>query len=83
MLLTMPFIGFLWGASAGAAGGVVIFIFGALFGAVLGGIVGAAALPVFATLHRWLKKGEFIELKHFLPLAFGIVLTICGFILGL
>lgn len=83
MLLAMPFIGLLWGAAAGAAGGVVVFIFGALAGAILGGAVGAAALPVFACFHRWLKKGESIELKHFLPVAFGIVFTICGFIFGL
>ncbi len=83
MLLAMPFLGLLWGAAAGAAGGVVVFIFGALAGAILGGIVGAAALPVFAGFHRWLKKGEFIELKHFLPVAFGIIFTICGFIFGL
>lgn len=83
MLLAMPFLGLLWGGASGAAGGVVVFVFGALAGAVLGGAVGAAALPVFAIFHRWLKKGEFIELKHFLPVAFGIVLTICGFIFGL
>jgi hypothetical protein len=83
MLLAMPFIGLLWGAAAGAAGGVVVFIFGALAGAMLGGIVGSAALPAFAIFHRWLKKGESIEQKHFLPIAFGVVLTICGFIFGL
>lgn len=83
MILALPFVGLLWGAAAGGAGGMVVFIFGAFAGAILGGAVGAAALPVFGILHRWLKKGEFIELKHFLPVAFGIVLTICGFIFGL
>lgn len=83
MLLIAPFIGMVWGIIAGGAGGAVIFIFGAFFGALLGSLVGGAALPVFALFHRWLKKGEMIELKHFLPLAFGITFTICSFILGL
>lgn len=83
MLLAAPFIGMLWGIIAGGAGGVIIFIFGAIFGAFLGALVGGAALPVFTIFHRLLKKGEMIELKHFLPLAFGITLTICSFILGL
>lgn len=83
MLFVSPFIGLLWGIMSGGAGGVFIFVIGAFFGAILGGIVGAVALPVFATFHRLMKKGEMIEMKHFLPLAFGTVLTICSFILGL
>jgi hypothetical protein len=83
MLLAAPFVGMLWGIVAGGAGGVIIFVFGAIFGALLGSLVGGAALPVFTVFHRWLKKGEMIELKHFLPLAFGITFTICSFILGL
>jgi hypothetical protein len=83
MLLALPFIGLLWGAVSGAAGGIVIFIFGAFFGAILGGFVGSAALPVFTIFHRLLKKGESIELKHFLPIAFGVTFIICGLILGL
>lgn len=83
MILVVPFLGLLWGAVSGAAGGVVVFIFGAFFGAILGGMVGSAALPVFTIIHRLLKKGESIELKHFLPVAFGITFVICGFILGL
>lgn len=78
----LPLIGILWGIMSGAAGGAVILIFGALFGALFGAAVGCAALPVFAIFHRLLKKGEFIELKHFLPLAFGVTFTICAFILG-
>jgi hypothetical protein len=83
MICMLPLIGMLWGALSGAAGGVVFFIFGAFFGAILGGMVGAAALPIFTVLHRLMKKGESIELKHFLPLAFGVTFIICGFILGL
>jgi hypothetical protein len=83
MLLALPLIGLLWGAVTGAAGGVIVFVFGAFFGAVLGGIVGSAALPLFTIFHRLLKKGESIEFKHFLPVAFGVTFVICGFILGL
>lgn len=83
MLLLTPFIGLLWGIMSGGAGGVFIFIFGAFFGALLGGMVGAAAVPIFSTFHRLLKKGEMIEMNHFLPIAFGTVFTICSFILGL
>lgn len=83
MILSTPFIGLLWGMVAGGAGGIIIFGIGALFGAVLGGVVGAIALPALAILHRLLKRGDMIDQRHFLPLAFGITLTICSFILGL
>lgn len=83
MLLALPFVGILWGAAAGGAGGVIVFVVGAFFGAALGGLVGAAALPIFAVFHRWLKRGDKIETKHFLPLAFGIAFVVAAFILGL
>lgn len=83
MVLITPFIGLLWGMGAGGAGGIIIFGIGAIFGAILGGAVGAVALPVFAMLHRLVKRGDLIEQRHFLPLAFGVTLTICSFILGL
>jgi len=83
MILLSPFIGILWGIMAGGAGGVIIFLVGAIFGAFIGGMVGGAALPLFLIFHRLLRKGEFIEQKHFLPIAFGITFTICSFILGL
>jgi hypothetical protein len=83
MVLIMPFVGLLWGIVAGGAGGLIIFVIGAFFGAFLGGIVGALALPAFVVLHRLLKRGDVIDQRHFLPLAFGVTLTICSFILGL
>lgn len=83
MLLVLPFVGLVWGIAAGGAGGLIVFIVGAFFGAFVGSIVGAFALPVFAVFHRSLKRGEFIELKHFLPIAFGVALAISAFILGL
>jgi len=83
MLLLMPLIGLIWGIVTGAAGGVIVFFFGAFFGAILGGLVGSIALPFFTIFHRLLKKGESIELKHFLPVAFGVTFIICGYILGL
>ncbi|MDQ2746656.1 MAG: hypothetical protein M3T96_05290 [Acidobacteriota bacterium] len=83
MLLALPLIGILWGMTAGGAGGAIIFLVGAIFGAAIGAAVGGLALPVFAVFHRLLKKGEVIDRRHFLPLAFGITLIICAFILGL
>ena len=83
MILALPFIGILWGMMAGGAGGIIIFIVGAFFGAALGGAVGSVALPVFTLFHRLLKKGDGIDFKHFLPIAFGITFIISAFILGL
>lgn len=83
MLLILPFLGIFWGVTAGGAGGAIVVLIGALFGAIFGAMVGGAAVPVFTIFHRLLKKGETIELKHFLPLAFGITFTICAFILGI
>ena len=83
MILLLPLIGIFWGVMAGGAGGVIVFFFGALFGALFGAMVGGAALPIFTIFHRLLKKGEMIEYKYFMPLAFGITFTICAFILGL
>jgi len=83
MLLLMPFVGVLWGVLTGAAGGVFIFVIGAFFGAALASLVGAAALPAFAVFHRWLKKGDSIEEKHFFPIALGISCIITALILGL
>ena len=82
MIMILPLIGLLWGIMAGGAGGFVIFVFGAIFGAFIGGAVGAAALPIFVLFHRLMKRGDMIEAKHFLPLALGITLSICTFILG-
>ncbi|MCU1288090.1 MAG: hypothetical protein JWN60_319 [Acidobacteria bacterium] len=82
MILVLPFFGMLWGTMAGGAGGAVILIFGAFFGAILGAAVGGVALPLFTIFHRLLKRGDLIELKHFLPIAFGITFAICSFILG-
>lgn len=83
MILALPFVGIFWGMLAGGAGGMVIFLVGAFFGAALGGAVGAAALPAFTIFHRFLKKGDLFDRRHFLPIAFGIVFAISAFILGL
>lgn len=82
-ILLLPLLGLIWGMAAGAAGGVFMFIIGSVFGSMVGGAVGAIALPAFAILHRLTKRGEMIETRLFLPLAFGVTLTICSFILGL
>jgi len=82
MILLLPFVGIIWGMMTGGAGGVIIFLIGAIFGGALGAAVGSVALSAFAIFHRLLKKGDRIDRKHFLPLAFGITLTISAFILG-
>lgn len=83
MLLILPFIGILWGILSGGAGGIIIFVVGAVFGAAVGAAVGSFALPLFTVFHRILKRGDQIERKHFLPLAFGVAFIVSAFMLGL
>lgn len=83
MLPILPFIGMLWGVISGGTGGLIVFLFGAVFGAMFGAAVGAIALPIFVILHRLMKKGEMIDSKHFLPIAFGVTFVISALILGL
>ncbi|MGQ0541082.1 MAG: hypothetical protein ACT4O9_04425 [Blastocatellia bacterium] len=82
VILTI-FIGLICGIVSGGVGGIFILIFGAFFGSIIGGITGAVVLPVFTLLHRLLSRGGLIELKHFLPIAFGIAFSASAFILGL
>jgi len=83
MLVVLPFIGIVWGIITGGAGGIIVYVIGALFGAIIAAMVGSVAVPAFTIFHRLLKKGETIELKHFLPLGFGITFIISALILGL
>lgn len=83
MLPVLPFVGIFWGMLAGGAGGIIVFVIGAIFGAALGGAVGGIALPAFTIFHRLMKKGDRIDRRHFLPIAFGIAFVISAFILGL
>ena len=76
-------LGLAWGAFSGAIGGVFIFIVGSVFAAIAGGLVGAVALPVLVALKSTVSRGDFVELKHFQPIALGISLTLCAFVLGL
>jgi hypothetical protein len=82
-LIVIPFVGMVWGMIAGAAGGVFLFVIGAFFGAAIGGTVGAVALPAFVILHKLLKRGHVIDMRHFLPISLGLTLVICAFFLGL
>ncbi len=83
MMLLMPLIGVLWGIITGGVGGIFIFVIGAFFGAIIASTVGSVALTTFTVFHRLLKRGDSIDRKHFIPLAFGITATICAFISGL
>jgi hypothetical protein len=67
---------------SGAIGGLFLFIIGAFFAAIAGGIVGSFALPLFIALRAPVRRGDLTELKHFLPIALGITLSLCAFILG-
>lgn len=76
-------LGLVWGSASGAAGGALFFLIGSIFGAIIGGIVGAITVPIMIALHSSVRAGDFVEAKHFLPIAFGITLPICAFLLGL
>lgn len=79
----LSLIGLMWGALAGAAGGILIFVIGALFAGIMGGLVGAVALPFLATLHQTLRRGDLMEARHFFPIGLGLSATLCALILGL
>ena len=76
-------IGLAWGMLSGAAGGAVILLIGSILGAIIGGVVGAVTVPIMIGLHTLMRAGDFIEAKHFLPIAFGITLPVCALVLGL
>jgi len=76
-------IGLFWGAISGAAGGLVIVLIGSIFAAIAGGVIGFIAVPIMFALHSSIRVGDLIETKHFLPIAFGVTLSICALILGL
>ena len=82
-ILSFSLIGLAWGSAAGITGGLILFIIGAVFAGIAGGIVGAALVPVFALCHGAMRRGDLIELKHFLPISVGITLSLCALILGL
>jgi hypothetical protein len=75
-------VGLLWAIATGFLGGVIIFVVGGFAGAALAAPVALIAFPVFASLHRLVERGKMIELKHLLPIAAGIAMTIAAFILG-
>jgi len=75
-------IGMGWGAISGATGGLFLFVIGSIFGGIAGALIGAITVPILIVSYEALRRGEFIELKHFLPVAFGITLSLCAFILG-
>jgi hypothetical protein len=83
MLLTIPFVGLTWGLVTGFLGGLLFFGLGGVVGAFIAGIVGTIAFTVFAILHRLLERGSLIDRRIFLPLAYGISLTMAAFFLGL
>ena len=81
-LALLSLTGFAWGAVSGAIGGLFLFIIGSVFAGIIGGLVGAVARPMLVGLRAPLRRGDFIELKHFLPIAFGITFSLCALVLG-
>ena len=96
MMAVMPFLGLLWGSlSVGTfmfLVGIAVcilgnltfsdpaFITGVIYSAITGGTVGTVVLPVFAVFHRLLKRGDKMDRKNFLPIAFGITFVVSAFI---
>ncbi|CAN5642236.1 hypothetical protein BH24ACI3_BH24ACI3_03720 [soil metagenome] len=83
IILTIPLIGAVWGLAAGTVGGAFMFVFGAIFGAVIGAAVGTVSLPIFTLFHQLLKQDDDIDVRHLLPLSFGISSVVAAFVLGL
>ncbi len=80
LLLGVPAAGLAWGLWSGAIGGLFLMIVGALPGAVIGAVFGAAAMILFTPLHFLVSKGEKIEMKHFVPISFGVVAALSALI---
>jgi len=79
----LSLIGLVWGAVAGAVGGLFLLVVGAIFAAIVGGIIGAGTLPILVAAHQAVRRGDLMEMRHFLPIGFGITFTLCALILGL
>lgn len=75
-------VGFIWGAIAGSTGGLLLFVLGSIVAGLLGAVVGAITVPILVLAFEGLRRGDSIELKLFLPIAFGITLSVCAFMLG-
>ena len=76
-------IGLIWGGVSGFVGGLFLLLIGSVVGAFIGAAFGGIATVIFGILHRYLQVAGSIELRHFLPLAFGTTFILCAFILGL
>lgn len=75
-------LGLGWGSVTGAAGGAVVFGFGAVFGVACAVPVALVTFPAFALLHRAHSRGGMIEARDLRPLAYGIPLAAAGIILS-
>ncbi len=82
-LLGALWLGAVWGACAGALGGLVFFGIGAVFGATYGLLGGALAFALFTPLHRLLSRGDMIDARHFWPVACGITAALAALIVNL
>lgn len=83
MLMILPLIGLTWGIITGFFGGLLFFGIGAIGGIFVAAPVGAIAFTIFGILHRWLERGSLIDRRLFLPIAYGISISMAAFFLGL
>ena len=81
-IVALSVIGLAWGAASGAVGGLFLFVIGSIFAGIVGGVIGAVTLPLLIGLRSFVRHGDLVEMRHFLPIAFGITLTLCALILG-
>lgn len=82
MIFVALMIGLYWGVFTGAVGGILILVYGAIWGGLVGGLAGMLAVPPFILLHRYLKTGDHIERGKLVPMTFGIIGSLCAFVLG-
>lgn len=75
-------VGGAWGAVAGAAGGVFVFILGSIVGGMIGAMSAAALLPFYTLAFRWLRVGDHVEKSKILPFAFGLPTILAMLILA-
>jgi hypothetical protein len=82
MIFVALMIGLYWGIFTGVVGGILILVYGAIWGGLVGGLAGTLAVPPFILLHRYLKTGDHIERGKLIPMTFGIIGSLCAFVLG-
>ncbi len=82
MLCFLPFLGAFWGLITGLTGGVFFFGIGGIIGPLFAIPVGIVGFTILCILHRLLERGGMIELRHMMPIAMGLAMTMAALVLG-